>query len=924
MAPQVTVYFHELPAAESKLGHGKHASHRISFTIDQAPTNCNMVKTKVATKTSKVAMKVIKVGLKKSSSKNALRNTRKRTSRALRKKIAKERVREDIEIISRELLGAISSKNTKMPRRKIVKVTSSPLTKVPVITQIMIGTIPITLPTTELVMMTSVEENEEILPVVSGNVQQKAKAYEVVEEGNNIQFEGPITRARARVLANHSPESSSSFGDILGGNKYFFQEEIPRVMTQFQRLEINEDVESENMQVLMTGASNIEEQLLEMQRKLAEKEAQMATLVADKEAEIATLAAQLAAQASINNAGERARKETEGESSGSQITHQDINAIFAEKIREFQMSLTTPILGYRKPYPAHYDTVPFPQGYQKPSFDKFDGLSGSPQEHLAHFYSACGETSQSDPLLVRQFVQSLKGSAFTWYTQLEPGSIITWDDMQRAFLAQFVSSKKKVTLMDLAQTTQRLGESASEFITRWRSLNLQCMEKISEFSAVQICYNNLIPEIATFVGIAEPRTFDELVSKASNVEKQMSRKNVIGKMIQDLENKSDTKNGDNKRMSKKGDSMATFVKVDKKSDNMKRKEETKGTRRLSLKERKEVKYSFDDEDVGIIFDELLAAKMITLPEPKRPAEDIIQEKINKHEIEVDSSSKHQTATSNMIEGKSTPSSPLPEGAIPIGFHVDNETTVVHAYPGMPRSGNPKIPTLYELMMAPSFDVWEDSSSLESEDEWQTLSEKKVKKIAKRLSSTKRSKGKLWSGSPSKDGKKKKKNTQRKPKVFQDDEYKQPFRAPITLGDYLPPKLFKSKGGEEEIGNCLTTSCEVHNDNEVDAITLRSGQRIPSADKKEGKSTVDSVNHSDEPSAREVPITTTAEPTVEISVSTTKASTSKRHAKDVLQSQDGKYDIVDHLKRIPSLLSVYDALKMSKELREALIMALNKS
>ena len=261
----------------------------------------------------------------------------------------------------------------------------------------------------------------------------------------------------------------------------------------------------------------------------------------------------------------------------------------------------------------------FPQGYQKLSFDKFDGLSGSPQEHLAHFYSACGETSQSDPLLVRQFVQSLKGSAFTWYTQLEPGSILTWDDMQRAFLAQFVSSKKKVTLMDLAQTTQRPGESASEFITRWRSLNLQCMEKISEFSAVQICYNNLIPEIATFVGIAEPRTFDELVSKASNVEKQMSRKNVIGKMIQDLEKKSDTKKGDNKRTPKKGDSMATFVKVDKKNDNVKRKEETKGTRRLSLKERKEVKYSFDDEDVGTIFDELLAAKMITLPEPKRPA-----------------------------------------------------------------------------------------------------------------------------------------------------------------------------------------------------------------------------------------------------------------------------------------------------------------
>ncbi|KAM2041172.1 hypothetical protein ACFX16_035014 [Malus domestica] len=112
MAPQVTVFFHELPVVESKLGCGRHASHQISFTIDQAPTNCNMVKTKVATKTCKEAVKVIKVGPKKCPSKNALRNVRKREARALRKKIAKDHVLEDIEIIPTELLGVVSSKNT--------------------------------------------------------------------------------------------------------------------------------------------------------------------------------------------------------------------------------------------------------------------------------------------------------------------------------------------------------------------------------------------------------------------------------------------------------------------------------------------------------------------------------------------------------------------------------------------------------------------------------------------------------------------------------------------------------------------------------------------------------------------------------------------------------------------------------------------
>ena len=65
MAPRVTVYFHELPVAESKLGYGGRAGRRISFTINEAPPTCNIVKARVPTKTSKVAIKVIKIGPKK-------------------------------------------------------------------------------------------------------------------------------------------------------------------------------------------------------------------------------------------------------------------------------------------------------------------------------------------------------------------------------------------------------------------------------------------------------------------------------------------------------------------------------------------------------------------------------------------------------------------------------------------------------------------------------------------------------------------------------------------------------------------------------------------------------------------------------------------------------------------------------------------
>ena len=52
---------------------------------------------------------------------------------------------------------------------------------------------------------------------------------------------------------------------------------------------------------------------------------------------------------------------------------------------------------------------------------------------------------------------------------------------------------------------------------------MQCLEKLSEQSAVQMCANNLDPQTATYIGTAEPQNFDALVSKASNVERQLAR-----------------------------------------------------------------------------------------------------------------------------------------------------------------------------------------------------------------------------------------------------------------------------------------------------------------------------------------------------------------------------------------------------------------
>jgi len=91
--------------------------------------------------------------------------------------------------------------------------------------------------------------------------------------------------------------------------------------------------------------------------------------------------------------------------------------------------MNLPVLGYKNPYLSHNDSMPFLKDYQKPNFEKFDEINGSPHEHLAHFYSVYGETTLNDALLIRQFIQSLKGAAFTWYALLKLGSLHAWDDV---------------------------------------------------------------------------------------------------------------------------------------------------------------------------------------------------------------------------------------------------------------------------------------------------------------------------------------------------------------------------------------------------------------------------------------------------------------------------------------------------------------
>jgi len=152
------------------------------------------------------------------------------------------------------------------------------------------------------------------------------------------------------------------------------------------------------------------------------------------------------------------------------------------------------------------------------------------------------------------------------------------------------------------------------------------------------------------------------------------------------------------------------------------------------------KYPFNDDDVQGIFDELMATKVISVPEPKRPIEvnktndpkyrpchrinshpikdcyvlkDLIENMIRRREIKIkEAPPKGLTASSNATStveqndgsfpssleiNEGIPTVSLPPHAIPIKFIVDDDVAIVWAYPDMPR---PSLgaPTLYDFYL----------------------------------------------------------------------------------------------------------------------------------------------------------------------------------------------------------------------------------
>ena len=128
---------------------------------------------------------------------------------------------------------------------------------------------------------------------------------------------------------------------------------------------------------------------------------------------------------------------------------------------------------------------------------------------------------------MRLFPHSLGGPALEWYSKLFV-TIKSWLELTDKFVSHFAFNiTNEVTLSDLCSTKQKVREPFITFLLRWRSLVNQCSLDIPKEQQVNLCIDNLVPNLMYELKIKSPSTISKLMKKGASIEDALIHKGIL-------------------------------------------------------------------------------------------------------------------------------------------------------------------------------------------------------------------------------------------------------------------------------------------------------------------------------------------------------------------------------------------------------------
>ena len=124
--------------------------------------------------------------------------------------------------------------------------------------------------------------------------------------------------------------------------------------------------------------------------------------------------------------------------------------------------------------------------------EKFDG-TGDLKQYVRRYLSIAEMKGLDEKQTLHAFPLSFTGGASRCYYSLDPNKNKVWNKLVEFFMDQFIfNTMIDVTLRDLETTKQRVGETFSEYMTRWKGKTFRMVKRPNEKDQINMIIKSLL------------------------------------------------------------------------------------------------------------------------------------------------------------------------------------------------------------------------------------------------------------------------------------------------------------------------------------------------------------------------------------------------------------------------------------------------